>query len=184
MRNFIIASENIASAVHVGLKHNGHPTYEHLVQVVDTIKEFEPEATDELIASGWLHDSLKYTSMTVRDISMVTTRRVAHICEVITDPGDKIIGGGKRIGANRKEVKAALYAQFVNEPDKSVKIDASFIKCVDRIVNMRSANTPEKIKTYIEEFPEFMHVYGAWLGERRKAVWFALFEEYHNLCMN
>lgn len=183
MRDILIASENIASAVHYGLIHNGHPTYEHLLNVVGRVYEYEPNPSDEIIAAAWLHDALKYTDTTSMEIGKTLSRRVARICELVTDPGGKIIGGGKRKGAIRAEVKAQLYKNFLAETDNSLRADAGFIKCVDRFVNQHfviSTQNLEKAKTYINELPEFMKVFGvALIGKQnRETLWTDLFNQY------
>lgn len=160
MRDFTVASENLASAAHFGLVNFGHPSYQHLLSVVGLLYETIPGATDELIAAAWLHDTLKYTDTTELDIRRITTNRVAAICQLVTDPGGRITPTSVR--AERAVVKAALYANFRAETNPSILRDAAIIRLVDRAANHRTAlyqQNEEKIRIFTSEYAEYRRVY-------------------------
>ena len=114
LRDILTASENWASAAHYGKTHNGHPTFTHLTEVVTKIYEFDND--DEIVAAGWLHDTLKYTDTQSWEISKTLSRRTARIVELVTDPP----------GFNRLDIKAELYKNLWNEANAFTRADAGF----------------------------------------------------------
>jgi len=177
LRDILTASQNWASAAHYGKTHNGHPTFEHLTEVVTKIYEFDND--EEVIAAGWLHDTLKYTDTQSWEISKTLSRRAARIVELVTDPP----------GYNRLDIKAELYKNLWNESNAFIRADAGFLKSVDRFCNQRNAiatlNT-EKIATYIAEFPDFIRFVANQMMHPtyrpgRHRLWTQLFQQYQEM---
>lgn len=171
MRDVLTASANWASAAHFAKTTAGHPTIEHLRKVVELLEQFTKD--DEILAAGWLHDTLKYTNTTKDEIGKTLSRRIAQIVWLVTDPD----------GVDRAQRKQALYARFLAEPNLYIRTDAAFLKCVDRVVNMRDAlneNDTKRMLMYIEEHPDFMRVFGVGLlnDPTRLALWNWLFQLY------
>lgn len=193
-RDITTASENWASAAHYGLIHNGHPTYRHLQEVVATLLEIEAlsnkEVDDELVAAAWMHDTLKYTATTPIEIGRTLSRRVGRICELTTDPGARELKG-LATPATRAAVKQAAYAEFQAEPNQSIREAVALVRCCDRFCNQRSAIAAEsasKIDTYLDEFADFMRVYGSMLiaspgHSHRVALWDRLIEQHAELAL-
>lgn len=171
MRDVLTASVNWASAAHHAKTTAGHPTIEHLGKVVSLLQEFTQD--DEILAAGWLHDTLKYTRTTKDEIGKTLSRRIAQLVWLVTDPD----------GETRDLRKARLYERFLAEANTYIRKDAAFLKCADRIVNMRDAlneNDTPRMLMYIAEHPDFMRVFGVNLliDPTRVALWNWLFQLY------
>lgn len=195
-RDITLASENWASAAHNGLVHNGHPTYAHLQDVVNTLLEFDRgspdyQTYDDTIAAAWLHDALKYTNTSSAEIGKTLGRRVGRIVELTTDPGAKQLKGSTNAGT-RSEVKQLAHAQFLAEPDQGIREEAGFIRCVDRYCNQRSAIAQlatGKMQTYLDEAADFLRVYGTTLmlsprKAHRVQLWNALIAQHADLALS
>ena len=195
MRDITTASENWASAAHNGLVHNGHPTREHLIDVVSTLVEFDRgsdgyQTYEDTIAAAWLHDALKYTNTTSTEIARTLGKRVSRIVELTTDPGAR---GLKGVATNetRAQIKQAAYAVFLAEKDPSIREEAGFIRSVDRYCNQRSAIAQGAIvmmEMYLAETPEFLRVYGTTLlgsdhKKHRVHLWDALIAQHADMTL-
>lgn len=168
MRDVLTASENWSRAAHYAKTTAGHPTYEHLAKVVELLTQYTQD--DEILAAGWLHDTLKYTNTTKEEIGKTLSRRIAQLVWLVTDPD----------GETREQRKAKLYEKFIAEPNVFLRKDAAFLKCVDRVVNMQDAlrdNDTKRMLQYDAEFPDFMATYGFDLlkDPTRRPIWNMLF---------
>ncbi len=171
MRDVLTASENWSRAAHYAKTTAGHPTYEHLKKVVDFLAQFTTD--DEILAAGWMHDTLKYTNTTREEIGKTLSRRIAQLVWLVTDPE----------GVDRADRKARLYAKILAEPNVFYRTDAAFLKCADRIVNMRDAlneNDTKRMLMYVAEHPDFMRVFAVDLlrDPTRRPLWDWLFQLY------
>lgn len=194
-RDITTASENWASAAHNGLIHNGHPTRDHLTDVVTTLIEFDRsddgyQTYEDTIAAAWLHDALKYTDTTSLEIGRTLGSRVARIVELTTDPGARSLKGAAS-NEVRSQIKQAAYRLFSAERDVSIREEAGFIRSVDRYCNQRTAiaqGVVDKMEVYLSEAPDFLRVYGtALLGSERKShrirLWNALVTQHAGLAL-
>ena len=103
----------------------------------------------ELLAAGWLHDTLEDTSLSLEGLGAVVGEPVSVLVDACTD-GE---------GANRKARKERPYMLIPKTPDTIV------IKLADRIANVEAAieeGKPDLLGMYRKEHPEFRkRLYGS-----------------------
>ena len=135
------AAQALAETAHEGQTYGEHPYVKHLGEVVGVLKRFG--VTDEdLLVSGWLHDSVEDTSTTVEQIEMMFGRRVSDLVYRVTNEQ----------GKNRKERHEKTYPK-IQESD-----DAITLKLADRIANVEASidlNDEGKLKMYTKEYVGF-----------------------------
>jgi (p)ppGpp synthase/HD superfamily hydrolase len=120
-------------------KYTGEPYFNHLVEVAVTLEW--ADCRPEVVAAGYLHDSIEDTSTTSVDLQHLFGPEVARLVEQVTDvsrPGD-----GNR--AFRKKLDAEHLARATPE--------AMTIKLADILSNTRSIVEcdPNFAKTYLKE---------------------------------
>ncbi len=130
------------------VKHHGsqlygeHPYEKHLTDVVQVLKGHIHEfpSHDEVLAAGWLHDTVEDTPIKMRDIYREFGPVVGELVFAVTNEN----------GRNRKEktVKTMLKVREAGVPALAVKL-------ADRIANSRfsKANGSSQFGMYQKEYP-------------------------------
>lgn len=138
-QNLVQRAKAFAIEKHKNCRYGELPYEFHLEAVV---RELPENASEELKAAAWLHDTVEDTSVTLFEIRELFGGKVARLVDVVTDEP----------GANRKERKAGMYKKLVAGP-----AEGRALKLADRLANMRaSAENPKKKAMYRKEFPEFI----------------------------
>jgi guanosine-3',5'-bis(diphosphate) 3'-pyrophosphohydrolase len=116
----------LASRRHNGMARKGRgnePYINHLAEVANLVSEATGGADAELVAAGWLHDTIEDTGMTREELADRFSARVAAIVAEVTDD----------MGLPKDERRRL---QIVGAPHKSP--DAKLIKIADKISNIRA----------------------------------------------
>jgi (p)ppGpp synthase/HD superfamily hydrolase len=116
----------LAARRHNGMARKGRgnePYINHLAEVANLLAAATGGADAELVAAGWLHDSIEDTETTAAELALKFTRRVASLVVEVTD--DLTLSKSER---RRRQV--------VDAPHKSA--DAKLIKIADKISNIRA----------------------------------------------
>jgi len=128
-------------------RYGNKPYSEHLKGVVNTIEKYlyflKEEEYDDVLSSGWLHDSIEDTDTSPNMLIKLFNDRIADIVFRVTNER----------GYDRKEKNFKTY------PKIWVSDLAIFVKLCDRISNTRnSKNSGHKMyKVYKEEYPIFRY---------------------------
>jgi guanosine-3',5'-bis(diphosphate) 3'-pyrophosphohydrolase len=101
----------------------GEPYANHLAEVANLLAIATDGADAELVAAGWLHDTLEDTDTTTQELSLRFSDRVASLVIECTD--DMSVPKAER---RRRQV--------VDAPKKSA--DAKLIKIADKISNIEA----------------------------------------------
>lgn len=141
----ISAARRFARKAHGDQLYDNFPYLFHLDKVAEILRPYSGKAR----VLGYLHDVLKDTSASEKDIRKNFGAHMAHCCRLISDPE----------GENRAERKAKLHATLatVTAEDAIVLI----VKAADRLSNVRHCLMGENRKLmamYQAEHPEFREV--------------------------
>lgn len=138
--NILTNAVRLAQESHSGQQYGNRPYICHCVDVADVLREFG--VTDvEILAAGYLHDTMEDAGITREQIERECSARVAEIVWRVTDePGE-----------NRKKRKRATY------PKIAASDDAVAVKLADRIANFRECikSGSDLLAMYRREWPEF-----------------------------
>jgi (p)ppGpp synthase/HD superfamily hydrolase len=143
--NYIIAhAKAFAEHLHATQSYGHHPYAYHLEQVVDILKlagYSSPHLDCDIIAAGWLHDSIEDTPYTWARCVQDFGPDVADIVQAVTDEP----------GANRRERHEKTY------PKIKASEKATAVKLADRIANVLESmrNNSPTLKMYQKEHPGF-----------------------------
>jgi len=121
----------LAARRHNGMARKGRgnePHINHLAEVANLISEATGGADAELVAVGWLHDTIEDTDTTREELADKFSARVAALVAEVTDD----------MGLPKDERRRL---QVVGAPHKSP--DAKLIKIADKISNIRARIVPE-----------------------------------------
>jgi guanosine-3',5'-bis(diphosphate) 3'-pyrophosphohydrolase len=139
---FISEAAEVAARRHKSMMRKGRdnePYVNHLAEVANFLAIATNGADAELVAAGWLHDSLEDTETTTEELSQRFSARVASLVIECTD--DMSLPKAER---RRRQV--------IDAPKKSA--DAKLIKIADKISNIgariRSNLTAEQRADLIE----------------------------------
>src|SRR5215471_12386386 len=116
----------LAAHRHNGMARKGRgnePYINHLAEVADLLSAATDGADAELVAAGWLHDSIEDTETTAEELARKFTRRLASLVLEVTD--DMTLSKSER---RRRQV--------VDAPHKSA--GAKLIKIADKVSNIRA----------------------------------------------
>jgi guanosine-3',5'-bis(diphosphate) 3'-pyrophosphohydrolase len=132
----VSAAADLAARRHNGMARKGRgnePYLNHLAEVAGILAAVADGADAELVAAGWLHDTVEDTATTRGELAQKFGERVAALVAEVTD--DMSLAKTER---RRKQIEDA--------PHKSP--GAKLIKIADKISNIRarihSAPTPEE----------------------------------------
>ena len=115
----------LAAQRHSGMARNGRgnePYVNHLAEVANLVSEASGGSDAELIAAGWLHDTIEDTATTREELAERLSVRVAALVVEVSDD----------MGLPKAERRRL---QVVGAPHKSP--DAKLIKIADKISNIR-----------------------------------------------
>jgi len=121
---------DLAARRHGGMQRKGRgsePYINHLAEVANLLSIATDGADAELVAAGWLHDSIEDTETTHRELADKFGQRVASLVVEVTD--DMTLPKDER---RRRQVAEA--------PKKSP--GAKLIKIADKISNIRARTLP------------------------------------------
>ena len=117
---------DLAARRHNGMARKGRgnePYINHLAEVANILAEVTDGADAELVAAGWLHDTIEDTATTREELAEKFGERVAALVVEVTD--DMLLSKPQR---RQKQIEDA--------PHKSP--DAKLIKIADKISNIRA----------------------------------------------
>jgi guanosine-3',5'-bis(diphosphate) 3'-pyrophosphohydrolase len=120
-----------AARRHNGMARKGRgnePYINHLAEVANLVSEATGGADAELVAVGWLHDSIEDTETTREELAEKFSPRVATLVVEVSDD----------MGLPKSERRRL---QVVGAPHKSP--DAKLIKIADKISNIRARIAPQ-----------------------------------------
>jgi len=121
---------DLAARRHSGMQRKGRgsePYINHLAEVANLLSTATDGADAELVAAGWLHDSIEDTETTHRELAEKFGKRVAALVVEVTD--DMTLPKDER---RRRQV--------VEAPRKSP--GAKLVKIADKISNIRARILP------------------------------------------
>lgn len=138
----LLKAKEFAAKKHSQQKYGEHPYTYHLSQVVMTLEKYVKDASDTLLASGWLHDVLEDTDATHYELGINFNEEVASIVHAVTDAP----------GKNRRE-------RHLNTFPKIQKNNlALLVKLADRVANVNNCletNNKGLFKMYKKEYKIF-----------------------------
>lgn len=117
-------ARSMSAAAHEGQRYGQKPYTYHLEQVASVLRSYGLGQDEELIAAGYLHDSVEDTPLSLQVIRLELGEGVARLVDAVTDPP----------GRNRKERKAKAYPRIRAVPK------AIMLKLADRIANTTECN--------------------------------------------
>ena len=120
-----------AAQRHSGTARKGRgnePYVNHLAEVANLVSEASGGADAELVAAGWLHDTIEDTETTREELAERFSVRVAALVVEVSDDMGLPEGERRRL-------------QIVAAPHKSP--DAKLIKIADKISNIRGRIAPD-----------------------------------------
>jgi guanosine-3',5'-bis(diphosphate) 3'-pyrophosphohydrolase len=121
---------DLAARRHNGMARKGRgnePYINHLAEVANLLAIATEGADDELVAAGWLHDTIEDTPTTPQELAEKFGQRVAALVVEVTD--DMTLPKDQR-----------RQRQIADAPHKSP--DAKLIKIADKISNIRARILP------------------------------------------
>ena len=122
---------DLAARRHNGMARKGRgnePYINHLAEVANLLAIVTDGADAELVAAGWLHDTIEDTETTREELAQKFGERVADIVAEVTD--DMSLPKAER-----------RQKQIVDAPHKSPS--AKLIKIADKISNIRARIMPQ-----------------------------------------
>ena len=131
--SILLVSEaaDLAARRHNGMARKGRgnePYINHLAEVANILAAVTDGADAELVAAGWLHDTVEDTDTTREELAQKFSERVAALVVEVTD--DMSLPKPQR---QQKQIEDA--------PHKSP--DAKLIKIADKISNIRARIVPD-----------------------------------------
>jgi len=127
----ISEAAEFAARRHTGQQRKGRgsePYINHLAEVSNLLAIATGGADSELVAAGWLHDTIEDTETTREELAEKFSERVASLVVEVTDDMSLPKSERRRL-------------QVVDAPEKSP--DAKLIKTADKISNIRARIVPE-----------------------------------------
>jgi guanosine-3',5'-bis(diphosphate) 3'-pyrophosphohydrolase len=122
---------DLAARRHTGQQRKGRgnePYVNHLAEVADLLSMATDGTDAELVAAGWLHDTIEDTATTREELADTFGDRVAALVVEVTDD--------MSLPKNERRQK-----QIVDAPNKSP--GAKLIKIADKISNIRARIVPQ-----------------------------------------
>jgi guanosine-3',5'-bis(diphosphate) 3'-pyrophosphohydrolase len=133
-----------AARRHAGQQRKGRgdePYINHLAEVANLLATATGGRDAELIAAGWLHDTIEDTATTQEELAKRFSERVASVVAEVTD--DMRLPKGTR-----------RQLQIVHSPGKSPS--AKLIKIADKISNVRARIFPNPSEEQREELADYV----------------------------
>lgn len=138
--SLVETARSLALSAHGDQRYGDAPYAVHLAAVVAVLERHGLTAP-ELLAAGWLHDSIEDTTLSRDEVAGAVGERVAAIVDAVSDgPGE-----------SRAERKRRPYRLIPQTPG------AVLIKLADRIANVAACvgRRPRKLAVYRGEHPGF-----------------------------
>jgi (p)ppGpp synthase/HD superfamily hydrolase len=135
--NKVGRARDMALDLHGGQMYGRDPYSTHLEDVAGILIRFGHGDDDDLIAAGWLHDTLEDTRATYEDIQCNLGSRVAELVRAVTDDPE---------GENRAARKALPMRVIPTVPG------AIHLKLADRIANVKRARAALEGDRYIKMY--------------------------------
>ncbi len=117
------------------------PYINHLAEVANLLSVATEGADAELVAAGWLHDTIEDTETTHDELAQRFGLRVAALVEEVTDD--------MSLEKNERRQK-----QIVDAPKKSA--GAKLIKIADKISNIRARILPEPSRQQRDDLADYL----------------------------
>jgi len=140
---------DLAARRHNGMARKGRgnePYINHLAEVANLLAIATEGADAELVAAGWLHDTVEDTATTEQELTETFGRRVAALVVEVTD--DMTLPKAER---RRRQV--------VDAPHKSP--GAKLIKIADKISNVRARILPKPSQSERDDLTDYV----AWAAQ-------------------
>jgi guanosine-3',5'-bis(diphosphate) 3'-pyrophosphohydrolase len=137
---------DLAARRHNGMARKGRgnePYINHLAEVANLLAAATDGADAELVAAGWLHDTIEDTQTTAEELAQKFSERVAALVVEVTD--DMTLPGSER-----------RRLQVLDAPKKSPA--AKLIKIADKTSNIRARILPEPTPEERDDLAD----YAAW----------------------
>jgi (p)ppGpp synthase/HD superfamily hydrolase len=134
----------LAARRHNGMARKGRgnePYINHLAEVANLLAAATDGADAELVAAGWLHDTIEDTETTREELAQEFSERVAALVVEVTD--DMTLPKSER-----------RRLQVVDAPKKSPA--AKLIKIADKISNIRARILPEPTPEEREDLADYV----------------------------
>jgi guanosine-3',5'-bis(diphosphate) 3'-pyrophosphohydrolase len=140
----ISEAAELAARCHSGMARKGRgsePYVNHLAEVANLLSLATVGADAELVAAGWLHDTIEDTKTTRDELAQRFGLRVADLVAEVTD--DMTLPKSER---RRKQAEDA--------PNKSV--GAKLIKIADKISNIRARIVPQPSREQQDDLADYL----------------------------
>ena len=134
----------LAARRHNGMRRKGRgdePYLNHLAEVANLLSAATQGADAELVAAGWLHDTIEDTETTMEELAQRFGLRVATLVEEATD--DMSLEKSER-----------RQRQIEDAPKKSA--GAKLIKIADKISNLRARILPEPSREQRADLADYL----------------------------
>jgi (p)ppGpp synthase/HD superfamily hydrolase len=135
---------DLAARRHSGMQRKGRgnePYINHLAEVANLLAATTAGADAELVAAGWLHDTIEDTATTEAELAQTFGRRVADLVVEVTD--DMSL-----------PKPARRQRQITDAPHKSP--GAKLIKIADKISNIRARILPQPNKDERDDLIDYV----------------------------
>src|SRR6185437_1069822 len=117
------------------------PYINHLVEVANLLSAATAGADAELVAAGWLHDTIEDTETTREELAQRFGRRVADLVAEVTDD----------MNLSKRERRQR---QIIDAPGKSD--GAKLVKIADKISNIRARTFSQNTREQQEELADYL----------------------------
>ncbi|WP_213286960.1 HD domain-containing protein [Bradyrhizobium sp. sGM-13] len=140
----VTEAAEFAARCHTGMARKGRgnePYVNHLAEVAHLLAVATDGADAELVAAGWLHDTIEDTETTREELAEEFGARVADIVVEVTDD--------MSLPKDQRRQK-----QIVDAPHKSS--EAKMIKIADKISNIRARVFPHPSETERDDLADYI----------------------------
>ena len=135
---------DFAARRHTGQQRKGRgnePYVNHLAEVANLLSTASDATDAELVAAGWLHDTIEDTATTCEELAQKFGERVATLVVEVTD--DMTLPKQER-----------RHKQVVDAPRKSP--GAKLIKIADKVSNIRARIVPQPNQAERDELMDYV----------------------------
>jgi len=147
--DLVVKAIKLATTGHIESNHRyGDFSYVvHLAHVVDVLYRYidlvPVQSRPDVIAAGWLHDSIEDARLSYNDVKKGTNKNVAEMVRAVTN---------YTRGRNRMERMPDFVYEDIRNTD-----GATFLKLGDRIANIESGGKSEMYKKEQPHFKELLY---------------------------
>ncbi len=118
----IVTAQCVAIHMHGDQMYGDRPYSRHLYDVTNLLVNDGANANAEMVAAGWLHDTVEDTALTIEAIDVIFGDGVANLVWAVTG-----------VGKNREERLASVVEKIPTVPG------AGRLKLADRLANVRAS---------------------------------------------